>query len=275
MSDETRFRKYKDVCPDTIHRIYAEELERHKSAKEADKAARKRLHQMTGAFMTLEEYKKAERLLAAFQQGDREALHQTLKLHSSTRERLAEAQTLYECIFEKTGMNGPILDLACGLNPLILGNMGLAVRGIDVSGHCVRLVNAWAHLCGWDVQARCQDLLCAPVLEDAHLALMMKLLPVLEEQKRGSAMELMRFVPAQTIVATFPLRTLSGRNVGMEKHYSAWFEAMLPDTFCILMRFIAADELCYVVSKGYDASGEGGKAHANALCGGDAHRQSE
>ena len=265
--DETISRKYRDVCPETVARIYAAERAKHKGEREADRAARARLHQITGAFMTDGEARRAERLLERWLGGDESAFRETLLLHSSTRERLEGAEALYDRALAAAGHPDSALDLACGLNPLLLGRRGLKVYGVDISGACVRLVNRWAEACGWDVRAECRDLLLHPPLPPAGLALAMKLLPVLEQQGKGAAMALLRDVPAEFALVTFPLRTLGGRRVGMEKHYSDWFEAQLPGAaFGVVDRFLAADELCYVVRRNGDA---------HAVCGGDADRQPE
>ena len=42
---------------------------------------------------------------------------------------------------------------------------------------------------------------------------------------------------------------LGGRKVGMEQHYSEWFEGNLPEEYQIIERFIEADELCYVIRR--------------------------
>lgn len=249
MSEIVVSKKYRDVCPDTVRRVYEAERLKHKSEKEADKAARARLHQITGAFMTAEELKQADKLLCAYQDGEKEAFEKTLRLHSSTRERAAGAEALYERILHAAGEPKRVLDLACGMNPLFLGARGLSVRGMDISGGCVRLVNEWARVMAWDVHVECADLLCKPEMEEADLALMMKLLPVLEQQKKGAAMELIRSIPAEKLCATFPMKTLGGRQVGMEKHYSEWFEKELPEEYEILDRFVEADELGYVIGR--------------------------
>ena len=249
MSETVISKKYRDICPDTVKRVFEAERAKYKSEKDADKAAKAHLHQITGAFMTAEEMKQADKLLKAFKDGDEDAFERTLRLHSSTRERLEGAQTLYARILNAAGQPKSVLDLACGMNPLILGDMGLTVRGLDISGGCVRLVNEWARIRQWDVHVECADLLCSPAMEDADMALMMKLLPVLEQQKKGSAMALVSSVPAEKICVTFPLRTLGGRKVGMEQHYSQWFEGNLPDGMEIIERFIEADELCYVTGR--------------------------
>ena len=249
MSEIAISKKYKDVCPETVQRVYETERAKYKSEKEADKAAKAHLHQITGAFMTPEELKQADKLLAAYKEGDEEAFLKTLRLHSSTRERLAGYEALYERILKAAGNPESILDLACGLNPLILGAMGLSVRGMDISGGCVRLINEWARVRGWDVHAECRDLLCEPEMEKADMALMMKLLPVLEQQRKGAAMALVLSVPADTVCVTFPMRTLGGRKVGMEQHYTEWFEGNLPGEFEIIERFVEADELCYLARR--------------------------
>ena len=249
MSEIVISKKYRDICPDTVRRVFEAERLKYKSEKEAEKAAKALLHQITGAFMTPDEMKQADKLIKAYKEGDEEAFLKTLRLHSSTRERMEGAEALYGRILNAAGHPQSVLDLACGMNPLILGGMGLKVRGIDISGGCVRLVNEWARMKEWDVQAECRDLLCGPEMEPADMALMMKLLPVLEQQKKGSAMALVQSVPAKKLCVTFPMRTLGGRKVGMEQHYSEGFEGNLPEGIEIIERFVEADELCYVAGR--------------------------
>ena len=240
--------KYRDVCPDTVARLEAQAAARYKSAKEADKAVRAALHQITGAFMTPDELKRARRLLAGSEAEPALALQETLRLHASTRERLPHIGEFYDALLSPLKAH-TLLDLACGLNPLYLGSTGYAVRGVDISGGCVGLVNDWAEARGWDVSAQCADLLCEPPLPEADAALAMKLLPVLEQQEKGAALRLMRRVPAPVIIVTFPMKTLGGRSIGMESHYSAWFEAAVQADFEILRRETLFGELCYTVRR--------------------------
>ena len=246
MNDVPASAKYKDVCPDTVSRIYAEELIKRKNARDAEKALKTALHQITGAFMTTDELKRARKLLDSEDYGA--ALFETLKLHASTRERLDHIDAFYDELFTPV-VPKSILDLACGLNPLYLGYRGYAVRGLDISGGCIQLINDWAQKRGWDVSAQCRDLLCRPSLPQTDVALLMKLLPVLEQQKKGAAMALLLSIPAPVLIVTFPLKTLGGRSVGMEKHYSDWFEASASQCFDIERRDVIFDELCYVVRR--------------------------
>ena len=51
-------KKYQDVCPDTVRRVWAECREKYKRPKEAERAAREALHGITGAFLTPGEAKR-------------------------------------------------------------------------------------------------------------------------------------------------------------------------------------------------------------------------
>ncbi len=242
-------KNYACVYPDAVRRAFETQLARHKTLKEAEKAARAQLHQLTGAFMTPQQLKSAQALMGQYAAGDQDALWRALKLHASTAERLEGMRALFARAFESLG-GGTVLDLACGLNPLYLGHAGKSVVGLDVNMGAVDLINRWAAAAGWDVRARGADLTKpdAP-LEKTGCALAMKLLPVLERSQKGAAMALLLRVSAPRILVSFPTRTLGGRSVGMAGHYTRWFEENLPGQFCLLDRFVEADELCYTIKR--------------------------
>jgi len=244
-------KNYRDICPDTVKRVFAGKLPLYKSLKEADKATRTALHGITGAFMTAEEIHAAGKMAAEFAAGSEEALEKTLLLHSSTRERKDSWREMYAKVFgAMDAAPESVIDLACGLNPIALGALGVkTVRGYDIQGGAVNAVNAWAEAAGWDVKGFCADLLCDIELEQADLALMMKLLPLLDRQKAGSARELLESCPAKYILVTFPTRTLGGRNVGMEEQYSAWMDANTPECLETSARFVEDTELCYLLKR--------------------------
>lgn len=244
-------KNYRDICPDTVKRVFEGKLPLYKSLKEADKAARASLHQITGAFMTAEEIHAAAKMAKEFAEGNAEALEKTLMLHSSTRERKSSWRGMYEQAFAAMGgMPERVIDLACGLNPIALGSLGVkTVHGYDIQGGAVNAVNAWAAAAGWDVHGYCADLLCDIEFAPADLALMMKLLPLLDRQKAGAARALLETCPAKYILVTFPTRTLGGRNVGMEEQYSGWMAENTPDCLETAARFVVDTELCYVLKR--------------------------
>lgn len=233
-------RNYRDICPDAVERVFGEALGRYRTLKEAEKAARSALHQLTGAFMTAQQLHAAHKCL---ERGDLEG---ALRLHASTRERPHWRQA-YERVFAVAGVPASVLDLACGFNPLCLGALGVRTLGLDVNGGAVKMVNQWAGQAGWPVICRCADLLSARSLPPASLAMMMKLLPVLERQRAGAGAALLAAAPARWKLVTFPTRTLGGRRVGMAAHYSQWLTEHLPPAHRVAARFESDDEYYFVL----------------------------
>ena len=239
-------KKYSDVCPDTIRRVIAECEGRYRKARDVEKAVRERLHGVTGAFNDL----GSDAAGAVANLKDEAGLEAVLRRHASTRERLplAAMDALYARIFETTGSPQSILDLACGLNPVYLRHrLDCRVVGVDVSKSCVRLIgeDAAGSRGVWG------DLLCPDALpkERFHIALLFKILPLLERQKSGAAMDVMSAADAEYLVVSFPTRTLGGRNVGMEEHYAAWMDAHMPGNRAVAATFIAQNELFYILKE--------------------------
>ena len=242
-------KKYRDVCPDTVRRIWGECAAKHKKPKDAERAAREALHGITGAFMTPAEAAGCAADIRAWHGGARgdEQLERLLKWHASTRERLplSAMDALYARIFALTGTPGHVLDLACGINPIYLAARGVRTTGVDISGEAVRLINAF----GMPADAVCGDLLCR-LPEGRHdVALLFKALPLLERQRRGAAADVLRAIDARCIVASFPTRTLGGRNVGMAGHYAAWMAEQLPDNRRIVGMFEIENEMFYILEE--------------------------
>lgn len=235
-------KKYADVCPDTLRRVASECSVKYKKLKDAEKAAKEALHGITGAFMDAAMLSRARRLLES---GD---IDGALRLHSSTNERMP-LDTFYTELFSRTNKPTSVLDVACGLNPVFLGSIGIPTTGIDISGAQIAMINDWANLSGVPVKCFVGDALCDNFIPDGSwdIALAMKLLPVLETQRKGSARELLDKLPVPTIVATFPTRTLGGRKVGMEQHYTDWFESIVPESLSIRDRYVFANELIYIL----------------------------
>jgi len=238
--------KYRGVYRGAVERVYREMLRRHRP-RDAEKAARAELHRITGAFLTPNDLKKARALLEEYVSGDKDALTRALSLHASTRERLDIMAELYDRALPSLGNPKTVLDLACGLNPLYLGSLGLRVRGVELHLDAARLVNDWAESLGWDVRVEPGDLAGGAPLPEADATLAMKLLPLLDKQMVGGGQALLSRVRSKKAMVTFPTRTLSGRNVGMSGHYEATFEQTLPAEAKILEKFALPGELCYIL----------------------------
>lgn len=240
--------KHNHLSETLVERAYADAAARYAKAKDADRAARRELHRVAGAFFSREEARRAEKLLSQWPEGGDEALSRILSLHASTRERLplAAMDALYAHLFEITGKPRRVLDLACGLNPIYLAARGINVLGLDAHLGAVALVNRFAEENALDARAEGADLRTAELPEERFdLALVFKLLPLLG----ANGYDLLGRVRAGFVAVSFPTRTLSGRSVGMERNYSSAFEENCPQRFAIADRFVAGNELIYVLKE--------------------------
>ena len=110
----------------------------------------------------------------------------------------------------------------------------------------VELINRFAGKNALDARAEGIDLLTDPLPEGRFpLALLLKLLPLLGD----AGYALLEKVDAECVCVSFPTRTLSGRDVGMERHYGRGFSENCPDRFEILDRFVHRSELIYILKE--------------------------
>ena len=249
-----RSKNYRDICPDTVRRVWTDCEGRYKKAKDVDKAVREALHGISGAFMTPQEARQLAYDMQAWHVGRTDSgLEKMLLRHASTRERLpiSDMDALYCRIFAITSRPRSVLDLACGINPLYLAARGIETVGVDISGAAVYAVNCFHESYRMPALARCADLLCPGAIpgERFDLALLFKLLPLLERQESGSATRVMHAVNARHIIVSFPTRTLGGRSVGMSESYALWMQTHLPNDMDILDQFETRNELFYIITK--------------------------
>ena len=247
-------KNYRDICPDTVRRVWAECERRYKKPKDAEKAAREALHGISGAFMTPREARQL-----AYDMQDWHTKHtdvgleKILSRHASTRERLpvSDMDALYARIFEVTGRPRSVLDLACGIQPLYLGARDIKTTGVDISGLAVDAVNRFGEVYGMPVSAACADVLCPGAIPAGpfDVALLFKLVPLLERQKAGAALDVMNAVNADWLVVSFPTRTLGDRNVGMAAQYSDWMAAHIPAGRSVAASFETGNELFFILGK--------------------------
>ncbi len=240
-------KKYKYVCPDTVKRILSECEGKYKKPKDIEKAAREKLHGITSAFMTDAEYKRALNLCEA--EKTDENLTQLLSCHASTRERLplSAMDELYGRIFSVTGIPETLLDLACGMNPVYIAYRypDMRIHCEDISGQSINVIQNFSET----AEAAMGDLLSGVPEEKYDVALLFKVLPLLDRQESGAADRVLNAVQAKYIVCSFPTRTLGGRNVGMEDNYSAWMEAHIPEKYAVCARFTTENELYYILKE--------------------------
>jgi len=81
------------------------------------------------------------------------------------------------------------------------------------------------------------------------ILLMFKLFPLLEQQKKGRAFELLLAAPYRTAIVSFPTKSASGRERGMEAFYTDMFTRGLPDGLVIREKKAFDNEIFFIVAR--------------------------
>ncbi len=158
--------RYRPIHAGLVRKIAMQELSKGRSLKEAVKETRNKLHQVGGAYQeTSPDY---PRLLAELSELPhaldelRPFCLDAMQAHASTRERLPYLAEFYTPLREILGEVHSIFDLACGLNPLALPWMPLAVGGeysaCDIYSDMVAFLNEFFRHAGIQGAASLCDL---------------------------------------------------------------------------------------------------------------------
>lgn len=235
--------KYRDIHPDLIRSVGAQELQKRRNFKDALKATKNKLHQVGGAYFhghgELESATNfsgwLEELQHAAQTGDQAELRKvSMKImsnHASTKERITILEQFYSSLFADLQPIHSILDLACGLNPLALPWMGLAddveYYAYDIYGHMMNFLNQYMQLTGVRGSAQANDVLQACPTQKVDVVLLLKALPCLEQVDKQAAHALLSNLNARYIIVSYPVHSLGGRSKGMVAHYEAQFRELI------------------------------------------------
>ena len=251
--------KYRAISLDLIRTIGLRELSVRRNLKEAIKATKNKLHQVAGAYLDGKpQYDRwAELLTTAAQSPEPQDLRQAclaiMQHHASTRERIDLLDRLYTTILAGLPPVRSVLDVACGLNPLSIPWMpldpGASYYACDIFSDQMAFVNTCLPLLGVAGRAFTCDLVSAPPQEPVDVAFAFKVLPPLEQIDKGSSLNLLRALNANTIIVSFPARSLGGRNKGMAENYESRFLPMVQAEQWQVERFEFSTELVFRVVK--------------------------
>ena len=237
-----RSARYRDVDRAMLDRLAAEELPKARTVDDAVKRVKRRLHQAVGAYRGA----RATDVLAAVRttwDGDftdqvfRAACAEALRTHASTAERLPHLERFYAPIWTLTG--GPpqrLLDLGCGLGPLALPWMGLprtaTYHAADVDRRSLEVAGEFLELVGQPHALHAGDLVAeSPPTVHADVALLLKLVPLLDRQDSSAATRVLRALDARYAVITFPSRSLGGGgHRGMAATYRRRLDDLVAET---------------------------------------------
>src|SRR6266487_5383309 len=176
--------KYRGICRDVVVNIGSQELRKRHNFKEAVKATKGKLHQVSGAYLDIgEQYADwLNELSRALATGQREALLQVcmkvMSYHASTRERLPILEQFYGEIFSYLPPVCSVIDVACGLNPLALPWMPLAEQAeyyaYDIYQGMMDFLGKWMCLCQVDGDLQVRDVIQACPTHKVDVAFIFK-----------------------------------------------------------------------------------------------------
>jgi len=252
-------RKYRSLCADTVLRMAHWATERSASEKEAVKRAKRKLHQVYGAYLSGwnpgELRNSLERIPGgASLESAKPVCREIMGQHASTRERPDAIGRFYASIWAQTGKPARVLDLGCGLHPFALPWMGLPAdvvyKAWDIDQRIADLVNAFFLRTGVAGRALCRDISSVGSADTADVVFLLKMIPCLEQQEKGWGARLFSTLDARHIVVSFPGRSLGGREKGMAENYARMMDEMVAASAWTAAAVQRTPELAYVLRRG-------------------------
>ena len=247
-------RKYAGIAEATLRRTAAWALARTRGRKQAAKLARRKLHQIHGAFLPAAGIRDAEHAAERLGRDElRDACRAVLACHASTRERLPFMEEFLAAVFGDLAGPLRVADLACGLTPFAIPWMPLAAggvyRAIDVDTRMERVVAQLAPHVPVALEPRTEDLAGAPPAVEADVALVLKALPTLEHQEPGAGVRLLERIDARRTAISVSAHSLGGRRRGMREHHEALLAQLLPQRIAGAERHDFPSETLFVLTR--------------------------
>ena len=259
VAEVTKGPKYALIDPHLVRQIAVEEAKRQPKIALAVKSTRTRLHQLVGAYYDKPStYAQLKELLKALPDNSVESLksfaYQAMPLHASTAERLPFLAEFYKVSLQKLGPINSVLDLGCGLNPLAVPFLplaeGFSYQATDVLIPSLDFLNAYFVKVGIKGKAGLLDLSTQIPTQEVELAILLKLIPLLDQIDKSIAPKLLRELKAKTILLSFPLKSLGGHGKGMLATYQKRFEVLSTGMNAEVDEYRFPNELVYLIRKG-------------------------
>jgi len=252
-------KKYEQIDPGLIREIVQQEASKGRNLKGTQKAILGKLHQVGAAYFeqTPDYPAWIERLTDLpddLQAPETRAYCIGLmEHHHSTHERQYILEEFFQQTLAAIQPIPSILDLACGLNPLALPWMpigrDLQYFGCDIFRDMTAFLGTFAshfHIQGEFKTCNVFDL---DFPHRAKVAFLLKTLPCLEQVKKDFAPDLLRRIPAEYILVSYPVSSLSGKSKGMRETYTDHFHALMDEMGWTFESFTFSSEIAFLVEK--------------------------
>lgn len=251
--------KYRAISEGLVRRVAAQELANARGWKDAVKATRGKLHQVGGAYQEGGIRYAAwidglERLPRDLQHPDaRDFCRRMMALHASTKERLPLLETFFAETLASSAPLRSILDVACGLNPLALAWMpvaaGIEYHACDIYEDMVDFLNRFFAHFAVDGRAWVCDLTAEIPAQPAQVGMVLKTIPCLEQLDKRIGPRLLEGLQADTLLVTFPARSLGGRSKGMPEFYEAHLRELVEGHGWDVEKLLYPTELAFIIRK--------------------------
>jgi len=249
-------KKYSNVDRSVVERITAEAVPKYTGQKEIIKAIKKELHIIHESFLLAGSHAKTDVILENYSGDDiikdKKAALELMALHTSTKERLGQETEIYKLISRHIKAEDSIIDIGCGYNPFALPfytKLPKNYIAYDIDSLTLQTLNTYFGLAGLPYRAEVCDAAVQTPKEQADTLLLLKLFPILERQKKGRAFEIIKELDCSISIVSFPLKSTSGKEKGMEVFYSEQFENGLPPSFFINEKTKFFNEIFYILKK--------------------------
>jgi 16S rRNA (guanine(1405)-N(7))-methyltransferase len=210
--------KYRGLDPSLVRRVAGEAAQRSRDRGQALRYARRKLHQAFGAFLVGSPARAVADVVAsvaAGRAGLREAAIDGMRAHASTAERIDWLVPFYQQVGAWCGPAGSVADLACGLNPLAMPWMRLAPGAsywaCEIDRDLAGALRELDPVMPARLTVTTCDLVAAPPVLRADVALLLKTVTTLEQQRAGASRRVLSALNCRHVVLSLPRRSLGGR----------------------------------------------------------------
>lgn len=250
-------KKYSGIDKSVVERISIEMSKRYKKSKELIKAIKNELHIINASFFDSDSHKLANELLTNATENVPNDCHLSetiLSLHTSTEERSACLNEIYSVFLGKyIYATTSIIDIGCGFNPFALPfyhELPNEYHALDINTETINLVNkyfSFFHKNGYN--ADILDVVSNNPTIQGSLVFLFKIIPLIEQQKKGRSIQFLQSMSFEKAVVSFPIKSMSGKNKGMEQYYSSFFEELIKNVYVVIEKKVIGNELFYVIEK--------------------------
>jgi 16S rRNA (guanine(1405)-N(7))-methyltransferase len=144
------------------------------------------------------------------------------------------------------------MDVACGLNPLSIPWMPISAEveyyAYDVYKDMIDFINKFMALCNIQGHAEVRDVIRNTPEVNVDVAFVLNAIPCLEQIEKSAGMKVLESINSKFLAVSFPVKSLCGREKGMQKHYETVFNRLTKKDWTV-QRLEFRSELVFLIKK--------------------------